>query len=88
MFFFDRYSQLAEYHRMRGRTAKAERLAASAETHYQAAPDDDEPPEAEAMAMPVPRPPVNTNAVATTRVTGRSRPQDRSTTFNAELAGP
>lgn len=26
-----------------GRTAKAERLAAIAEAHYQAAPDDDEP---------------------------------------------
>jgi hypothetical protein len=27
-----------------------------AEAHYQAAPDDDEPPEAAAMAMPIPRP--------------------------------
>ena len=52
-----------------GRTAKAERLAAIAEAHYQAAPDADEPPEAAAMAMPVPRPPVITNAVSTTRMT-------------------
>lgn len=69
LFFFDRYSDLADYHRLKGRTAKAERLAAIAEAHYQAAPDDDEPPEAAAMAMPVPRPPVITNAVSTTRMT-------------------
>jgi hypothetical protein len=67
LFFSDRYSDLAEYHRVEGRTAKAERLAAIAEAHYRAAPDD-EPPEATAMAMPVPRPPVNTKAVSTTRV--------------------
>jgi hypothetical protein len=71
VFFFDRYSDLADYHRLKGRTAKAERLAAIAEAHYQAAPDDDEPPEAAAMAMPVPRPPVITNAVSTTRLTKR-----------------
>jgi hypothetical protein len=67
LFFFDRYSDLADYHRLRGRTAKAERLAAIAEAHYHAAPDD-EPPEAAAIAMPVPRPPVGTNAVSTTRM--------------------
>ena len=65
LFFFDRYSDLADYHRANGRAAKAERCAAIAESHYQAAPDDDEPPEAAAVAMPVPRPPVNTNAVST-----------------------
>jgi hypothetical protein len=69
LFFFDRYSDLADYHRLKGRGAKAERLAAIAEAHYQAAPDDDEPPEAAAMAMPVPRPLVNTNVVSTTRMT-------------------
>jgi hypothetical protein len=68
LFFFDRYSDLADYHRSKGRTATAEKLAAIAEAHYQAAPDDD-PPEAAAMAMPVPRPPVKTNAVGTTRIT-------------------
>lgn len=67
LFFFDRYSDLADYHRSQGRTATAERLAAIAEAHYQAAPDD-EPPETAAMAMPVPRPPVHTNAVSTTRM--------------------
>jgi hypothetical protein len=69
LFFYDRYSDLAEFHRSKGRTAWAERLAAIAEAYYQAAPDDDEPPKAAAMGMPVPRPPVNTNAVSTTRVT-------------------
>ena len=68
LFFYDRYSDLAEYHRLRGRTAKADRLTAIAESYYQAAPDDDDEPEAAAMAMPIPRPPVRTNAVSTTRV--------------------
>ena len=68
LFFFDRYSDLADYHRLKGRTAKAERLAAIAEAHYRAAPDD-EPPEAAAMAMPVSRPPVITNAVSTRQMT-------------------
>jgi len=67
LFFFDRYSDLAEYHRLKGRTAKADRFAAIAEAYYQAAPDDDEP-QAAAIAMPVPRPPIKTNAVSTTRV--------------------
>ena len=67
LFFFDRYSELAEYHRIKGRTATADRLAAIAEAYYQAAPDDDEP-EAAAMAMPVPRPRISTNAVSTSRV--------------------
>jgi hypothetical protein len=68
LFFFDRYSALADYHFLNGRTVKAEKFVAIAEAHYQAAPDDDEPPEAAAMAMPVPRPPLNTNAVSTTRI--------------------
>jgi len=72
LFFFDRYSDLADYHRLKGRAARAERLAAIAEAHYQAAPDDDEPPEAAAMAMPVPQPPVKTNAVSTTQMAKRS----------------
>src|SRR5438105_4187936 len=60
LFFFDRYSDLADYHRLKRRTAKADRLAAIAEVYYQAAPDDDEPPDAAAMRMPVPPPTVNT----------------------------
>jgi hypothetical protein len=68
LFFYDRYSHLAEYHRLRGRTAKADRLAAVAEAYYRAAPDDDDEPEAAAMAMPVPRPLIRTNAVSSTRL--------------------
>lgn len=65
LFFFDRYSELADYHRRNGRIAKADTLAALAEAHFHAAPDDDEPPAA-AMAMPVPRPATSTNAVSVT----------------------
>lgn len=68
LFFYDRYSDLAEFHRSKGQTDKAERLATLAEAHYRAAPDDDDPPEAAAMAMPIPRPLVNTNAVSTIRL--------------------
>jgi hypothetical protein len=68
LFFYDRYSYLADYHRLNGRTAEADRLTAVAEAYYQAAPDDDDDPEAAAMAMPAPRPPINTNAVGTTRL--------------------
>jgi hypothetical protein len=68
LFFYDRYSDLAEYHRLKGRNAKADRLAAIAEAYYQAAPDDGDEPEAAAMAMPVPRPLIRTNAVSTTLV--------------------
>jgi hypothetical protein len=67
LFFYDRYSDLAEHHRSKGRTAKADRVTAIAEAYYRAAPDDDEP-EAAAMAMPVPRPRINTNAVSSTRL--------------------
>lgn len=68
LFFFDRYSDLADYHRQKGRALKAEKFAAIAEAHFQAAPDDDGPPEEAAMAMPIPRPRLNTNAVSTTRI--------------------
>ena len=70
LFFYDRYSDLAEYHRLKGRNAKADRLSAIAEAYYQAAPDPDgdDEPEAAAMAMPVPRPLIKTNAVSTTRL--------------------
>lgn len=76
LFFYDRYSDLADYHRARGRDAKAARLAAIAEAYYAAAPDDDDPPEAAAMAMPVPRPPVKTTAVSPGRVPKRSISRD------------
>src|SRR5262245_37316737 len=77
LFFFDRYSDLADYHRATGRTAKADRCAAIAERHYQAAPGDDDPPAAAAMAMPVPRPRLDTLAVATRRLV-RNPERDRN----------
>jgi len=67
LFFYDRYSDLAEYHRLKGRIGKADQFAAIAAAYYQSSPDDDGP-EAAAIAMPVPRPRVNTNAVSTTGV--------------------
>ena len=72
LFFFDKYSALADCHRREGRTAEADRLAALAEAYFRAAPDD-EPPEAAAMAMPVPRPRTNTNAVSTAPVQKSSK---------------
>jgi hypothetical protein len=68
LFFFDRYSELAYHYRLSGRTAKADKLAAIAEAHFDAAPDDDDPPNAAAMAMPVPRPPIKTNAFSTVQM--------------------
>lgn len=68
LFFFDRYSELAEYHRQKGRIAKADRLEAIAAAYYELAPGDDEPPKAAAMAMPVPPPMIRTNAVSTKRL--------------------
>jgi hypothetical protein len=71
LFFYHRYFELAEYHELRGHVANAAKFDAIAEAHFQAAPgeDDDHPPTAEAMAMPVPQPPIVTNAVSTTRMT-------------------
>ena len=50
------------------------RLAGIAEAYYQAAPDDDDEPQAAAMAMPAPRLAINTNAVSTKRL--RKPPAD------------
>jgi hypothetical protein len=79
LFFYHRYTELADWHQSRGRTADAARLEAIAEAHYQAAPgDDDDPPEAATMAMPVPRPPLQTDAVSTIRMppSGSAPPRD------------
>jgi hypothetical protein len=78
LFFFDRYSELADYHRARGRAAKAARLAAIAEAHYQSAPDDEPPRKTAAMAMPVPLPPADTRAVGTMPVKAARRAPERS----------
>ena len=89
LFFYDRYSDLADYHRSKGRPDRADRCAAIAEGYYQAAPDDDEPPEAAAMAMPVPRPRLNTNAVSKIRLpkpraeAGSVRPRTREYFFES-----
>ena len=83
LFFFDRYSDLADYHRQRGRIAKADRLAAIAEAYFQAAPDD-EPPEAAAMAMPVPRPRTSTNSVS---ATAASKPSSERSPLLPALTG-
>jgi hypothetical protein len=70
LFFYVRYCQLAEFHERQGRLARAARLDAIAEHYFQLAPDgdDDDPRKAAAMAMPVPRPWVFTDAVTGTRV--------------------
>ena len=64
LFFYVHYSQLAELHERHGRLARAARLDAIAERYFQLAPGDDDPPEAAAMAMPVPRPITRTNAIS------------------------
>ena len=64
LFFYDRYSLLADYHRANRRDARAARFDAIAEMHFQAAPDDDGPDDAAAMAMPIPRAPIVTDAIA------------------------
>ena len=65
-YLFDRYSRLADYHRQRGRLAKATHYEAKASEHSV----DDEGPYAAAMAMPRPRRFVQVNAVSTQRFDG------------------
>ena len=62
VYFFDRYSRLAEYHRARGRLDKARRLQRKADDHYRASGGFDVPPYGAAMGM---RPSrfIRTNAV-------------------------
>lgn len=61
-YFFDRYSRLADEHRVRGHIRKAARLQRKAEEHFEAAGGDG-PPYAAALAMPRPRAFVRVNAV-------------------------
>jgi hypothetical protein len=69
LFFYIRYCQLAELHERHGRLARAARLDAIAEHYFQLAPDGNhDPRKAAAMAMPVPRPWIFTNAVSRTRL--------------------
>jgi hypothetical protein len=70
VYFFDRYSRLARYHRMHGRPKKAARLQAKAEDHFRAGGGSDGPPYAAAMAMPRPTRFVRTEAVSRNRFDG------------------
>ena len=63
LYFFDRYSRLAHYHRIRGRTHRAKRFQAKAEEHYRPGGPGG-PPYAAAMVMPRPTRFVRTEAVS------------------------
>jgi hypothetical protein len=65
LYFFDRYSRLADYHRRRGHIAKAKSFDVKAEAHR--VEPDEGPPYAAAMAMPRPRHFVRTNAIGSDR---------------------
>jgi len=72
LFFYHRFFELADELRVRGWLGSAARCDAIAEAHYQAAPGDDDPSDAAAMAMPVPQPSLFTNAVSATSPTRKS----------------
>jgi len=61
VFLGDRYERLADHHRRRGAPTRAHRLVEKARWHYAQAGFDDFPRPA-AIAMPVPRPRVFTDA--------------------------
>ena len=61
LYLGDRYERLADHHARRGLRARARRLSDRARWHYAQAGFDD-PPKAAAMAMPVPRPRIFTDA--------------------------
>jgi hypothetical protein len=63
MYFFDRYQRLAKYHQQRGHNARARRLHAKADEHYELGGGDG-PPYAAAMGMPRPRCWLATDAVS------------------------
>src|SRR5688500_10273531 len=67
LYFFDRYSRLAELHRARRAFAKARTLQAKAREHYRG---DDGPPYAAAMAMARPTRLIKTDAVSRSRFDG------------------
>lgn len=73
LFFHDRYTRLAAYHHSKGRVATSHRFAVLAGAYRRPTPDDDDPLPAAAMAMPVPRCWITTNAVATRQSTGTTR---------------
>jgi len=67
LYFFDRYTRLAELHRARGGFSKASRLQAKAREHYSG---NDGPPYAAAMATSRPTRLIKTNAVSKSRLDG------------------
>jgi hypothetical protein len=69
IYFFDRYQRLAEQHRRRGHHARARRLQAKADEHYELGGGDG-PPYAAAMGMLRPRHWVATDAVSRPRSRG------------------
>jgi hypothetical protein len=69
IYFFDRYQKLADYHRRRGRGARADKLQAKADQHYRLGGGDG-PPYAAAMGMPRPRHWFTTDVVSQHRVGG------------------
>ena len=70
MYFADRYRQLAQYHRKRGRPDRATRLEATADAYHQPGGDVGGPPYAAAMAMPRPDRFIRTRAVSGGRFDG------------------
>src|SRR5262245_15856932 len=68
IYFYDRYSRLAQYHRTRGHIAKASRFLMKADEHYRAGGGG--PPYAAAMAMPRPSRFVTTDAISRRRMDG------------------
>ena len=84
LFYYVRYSQLAELHERYGRFARAALLDAIAEHYFQLAPGgDDDPPEAAAMAQPVPQEMIFTDAVSCTRVPAPKRDDGPSSIAHA-----
>ena len=69
IYFFDRYQRLAEYHRRRGHDARARRLQAKADEHYELGGGDG-PPYAAAMGIPRPRRWLATDAVSRQHLRG------------------
>lgn len=70
MYFFDRYSRLAQYHRARGRLGRAMQLQGRAEEHYRLGGGGDGPPYAAALAMPRPDRFLRIDAVSRNRMDG------------------
>jgi hypothetical protein len=73
VFLADRYERLANHYERKGARGRAQRLAAKARWHWSQGGFDDFP-RAAAMAMPVPRPPIFTDARG--RYWGRQGPPD------------